>query len=438
MPVIVADGAWTPQGWMADCEIAWDDGVIVRVGPPTGVPSERLKGKSVTPGAVNAHSHAFQRGLRGRVQSRTSENDDFWSWREGMYALADSLSPDAFEALVAQCFLEMLEAGITTVGEFHYLHHGLAGHRYADPDELAHRVRAAAEQVGLRVVLLRTAYYRAGPGRDLVAPQLRFVDRDPTETLASIERLKRIPGWRVGLALHSVRAVPPTFLRELRAYDGLVHAHVAEVRAEVEACKQETGAEPLACFEDAGWLGPQFTAVHLTRPGPGDVARMAQSGAGVCATPSTELDLGDGWVPLAWIDGPLCVGSDSQAAIDPVGEARAVEMGARGRMHKRNVWGRLGDESAVAQRIMDVATTSGDRALGGNGAGLVPGGPADFVAWDLDRPAADGVPPLEAIAFASRPEWVSDVWVGGRRVVSEGRAAARDAVRRRFSQPARG
>ena len=218
MPTVLPEWVWTPQGCKTGVVIEIDGAHILGLSAAArhrnvDVP---LPGHLVVPGLVNSHSHAFQRAFRGHVQWAADAADDFWSWRERMYAVAGAITPDDLEAVSALAFLEMVEAGVTTVGEFHYLHHPPGGGRYADPDELARRVLAAADRVGLRIVLLRVAYGRHSSGAALQGAQLRFGDRSPDDVLAAIDRL-RATGHQVGLAPHSVRAVPRDWLRELSA-----------------------------------------------------------------------------------------------------------------------------------------------------------------------------------------------------------------------------
>lgn len=406
--------------------------LVVQEGRVVGVEPGAIGGaRLMLPGLVNAHSHAFQRAFRGHVQWRAAGSDDFWSWRDRMYAVANSLDPEGVEAVAALAFLEMLEAGITHVGEFHYLHHQPDGSRYADPDELALRVLAAARRVGIRLTLLRVAYARAGAGLPLRPDQRRFGDRSPDEVLAAVARLRqRAPDVVVGLAPHSVRAVPLEWLRELAGFDGPVHAHVSEQPAENDACAREHGRSPTQVFEDAGLVSRAFTAVHLTHPLPGDVALLESAQSAVCVCPSTELDLGDGFLPVdARLRLRACLGSDSHAVIDPWQEARDLELHARGLAGRRNVLATDHAVEGLAARLLGAASTEGSRALGADDRGLVPGAPADFVILDLDRPAADGVPPLCAAAFSATPAWVDEVWVAGRRWVERGRHLDRDAVR---------
>ncbi len=390
----------------------------------TGAPLETLAGRALLPGFVNAHSHAFQRGLRGHVQHAAAGTDDFWTWRTRMYTLANALDPDALEAASARAFGEMLAAGYTSVGEFHYLHHAPDGTPYADPDELAMRVVAAAERVGIRIVLLRVAYARAGFGVAENPLQRRFLDRDPDEVLAAVARL-RARGVRAGLAPHSVRAVPRPWLEAFAraGLEGPVHAHVDEQPAEIAACLAEHGRRPLQLLDDAGLLGPDFTAVHLTHPDPDEIARLQRAGAGVCACPSTELDLGDGFLPLAALDrdpaeGPprVSIGSDSHALIDPFAELRALEWHARAQAGRRNVLRHAPDPDGLAARLLAMGSRVGAGQLGLDTGAIAPGRLADLVAVDLAHPSLEDAAILPAIVFAGSPALVREVWVGGRKV----------------------
>jgi len=429
--VLRPEWVWTAAGLRTDAAVVVS-GSTLRVEPDARhAATPRLSGRLLLPGFVNVHSHAFQRAFRGRVQYRAADRDDFWTWREAMYRTALSLDPDGVEAVSALAFLEMAEAGFTRVGEFHYLHRAPDGSAYADPDELTHRIFAAAEQVGIGVTLLRVAYERSAPGKPLRPEQIRFRDDHVEDVLAAAHRMReRVSGTtRVGVAPHSVRAVSAEGLRVFAAWDGLVHAHVSEQPNDNETCLAEHGRSPLAVLDDAGLVHERFTAVHLTWPLPGDVDRLANAKGSLCVCPSTELDLGDGFLPVeARLRLACCIGTDSQAVLEPLTEARALELHARPLAGRRNVLAPLGEGSGLAERILHAASTVGDRALGGDGAGIADGAPADLVLLDLRRPAAEGVPPLEAAAFVSTPAWVEEVWIAGRRIVSAGVHARRDAI----------
>lgn len=429
MTVLHPDFVYLEGALHAGLAVTLDGERISRVGPPPA-DAARLPGRALLPGFVNAHSHAFQRGLRGHVQHADGP-DSFWSWRERMYALATTLDPEGVERWAALAFLEMVEAGYTSVGEFHYLHHQPDGTPYADPDELAARVAAAADRVGVRLVLLRVAYARAGFG---VAPnprQRRFIDPSPDHALAAVARL-RARGLRAGLAPHSVRACPADWLRAFAGFDGPIHAHVDEQPGEVDQCLAEHGRRPLHVFADAGLVGPRFTAVHLTWPDDTEIAALA--GASVCACPTTELDLGDGFLPLAQLgDTKLCIGSDSHAAIDPFYELRSIEWHARASTGRRNVLRHEGPDG-LAARLLDIGTAGGARSLELDTGVIAPGKLADLVAVDVDRVELDGARLLPGLVFNGHPSWVTDVWVGGRQVVSGGRSPAGPAIRAAIRQ----
>ncbi len=378
---------------------------------PVDLP-ERL----LLPGLVNAHSHAFQRGLRGHVQWTEGGRDDFWSWRERMYGLATRLDPDGIEAVSALAFLEMALAGFTAVGEFHYLHHSPDGRPYADPDELARRVIRAARRVGIRITLLRVAYGVGG--------EKRFRDRDPDEALLACQRLAGIedPAVTVGLAPHSVRACSKEWLQAFSVFEGPVHAHVSEQPRENAECLNEHGMSPTALLEDCGLLGPDFTAVHMTWPQvPNDGERLRRAGARVCACPTTELDLGDGFLPLDHLDGvALCIGTDSHALIDPFVELRSLEWHARACQGRRNVLTPPGDRDALAHRLLQIGSEEGRRALG------IEPTVADFVAVDLADVRMAGAQPLTAALWGAAR--VRDVWVGGERIVEDGQHAQAAAI----------
>jgi formimidoylglutamate deiminase len=389
-----------------------------------------LRDRLLMPGLVNAHSHAFQRAFRGHVQWKPPGKSDFWSWRDAMYRTANRLTPEGVQAVSALCFVEMAEAGVTEVGEFHYLHHQPDGTPYDDPDELANRVIAGALSVGIRIRLLRVVYARNGVGVPLRDDQRRFRDQSADAPLRAIERLSKHADVRVsvGLAPHSVRAVPSEWMPELASFPGPVHAHISEQPAENEACLAATGLSPLAVFEAGGLVSDRFTAVHLTFPLEGDLQRMRQAGATLCACPITELDLGDGLLPLEARADRVCVGSDSHARIDLLEEARSIELHGRAQAGRRNLLAPEGERHGLAARLLHIATSAGRRALGASGQGLVAGALADFISINLDRPGALGVPPLEAAAFVATPEWIDQTWVAGVPLLHEGRHPARRTI----------
>jgi formimidoylglutamate deiminase len=391
---------------MTGHEVCIQDDRVACVRPATGAVD--LPGRMLMPGLVNAHSHAFQRGLRGHVQWTSGQHDDFWSWREKMYSLAKNLDPDGIEAVSALAFLEMALAGFTAVGEFHYLHHSPDGRAYTDPDELARRVIKAARSVGIRIALLRVSYGRGG--------EKRFRDRDAESALLATSRLRKIddPAVTIGLAPHSVRAVPKDWLKEFADFDGPIHAHVSEQPRENAECLNEHGMSPTALFQECGLLDQRFTAVHMTWPQlPDDGKRLKEAGARVCACPTTELDLGDGFLPIDHLaDVPLCIGSDSHALIDPFVELRSLEWHARACQGRRNVLTPPGARDALAHRLLEIGSAEGRRAL------AIEDDVADFVALDLNDVRMAGAQPLTAAVWGAAR--VTDVWVGGRQIVQGG------------------
>jgi formimidoylglutamate deiminase len=292
------------------------------------------------PAMPNAHSHAFQRGLRGRAERFATGNDDFWSWREAMYALAGELDLESIERAGRAAFEEMAAAGYGAVGEFHYVHHRPDGTPYEDANAMAKALARAARAAGLRIVLLPAAYARAGPGRPPEPRQRRFCDPGVDGFLARVDALRdwaeTEPGLSVGVAAHSARAVPGDWLEAIAAYSeehGLVrHVHAAEQPRELEEVREEHGCSPIELLDRTGFLGPLASVVHAIHVTPRDVELIWASGATVVGCPTTEGNLGDGHPPLlAYRDAgvPLAIGSDSQVRIDPFEEARELETLAR-------------------------------------------------------------------------------------------------------------
>src|ERR1051326_1182053 len=255
----------------------------------------RLSGRAMLPGMVNAHSHAFQRAIRGRTEHRAQHTtDSFWTWREQMYAAANSLEPDEIYTVSRLAFLEMALTGITAVGEFHYIHHSRDGSPYSDPNLLEREVIRAARDVGIRIALLRVAYARAGYQTEPNPQQVRFIEDTPDLYLKNLEQLLDVNddmAW-IGVAPHSVRAVPLDYLKTIVAFANeralQVHMHVAEQPAEVSACIAEYGRSPVAVLETEGLLSKRFTAVHAIHVTPKAIAALARNGAFVCACPTTE------------------------------------------------------------------------------------------------------------------------------------------------------
>jgi len=388
------------------------------VEPPAG--ARRLPGLTI-PGLANAHSHAFHRALRGRTHRG---GGDFWTWRERMYELAGHLDPDGYLELARAAYAEMALAGVTAVGEFHYLHHDPAGRPYADPNRMGSALIEAAGQAGVRLTLIDTCYLRAGLGGEpLAGVQRRFGDGDAAAWAERAGALDDGPMVRVAAGVHSVRAVDPAAMTAVAAWaegrQAPLHLHLSEQRAENQACLAATGRTPAALAEAAGVLGPRTTAVHATHLTGDDIARLGATRTSVCLCPTTERDLADGVGPasaLASAGSPLCLGSDSHAVVDLFEEARAVEL------DERLVTERRGHHRPAD--LLQAATAAGMDALGWDAGRLEPGRLADLVTVGLDSPRLAGARAAEAadqLVFAATAADVRQVVVGGRRVVEDGR-----------------
>jgi formimidoylglutamate deiminase len=349
------------------------------------------------PGFVNAHSHAFQRMLRGRVEhvDPAHPHDDFWTWREAMYAAANSIDPDGAYQIALLLYREMVAAGYTAVGEFHYPHHQPGGRPYADPNAMAKATAAAAHDAGIEIVMLMTAYARAGAGLPPTEGQRRFCDASVD---AYLERVDALAGeMRVGLAPHSVRAVPRDWLEQIVAYAAssgmVVHIHANEQRREIEECEAEYGMRPIELLAEIGLLGPRSTLIHATHISDRELDLLAESGATVCACPTTEANLGDGFLPALELMErrvPICIGTDSNTVIDPLAELREIEHCARRLVERRNVLVPPGDVGP-APYLLEIGGPNGARALGLDHA---PG----EVEIDLDHPLLAGVAPADVPA----------------------------------------
>ncbi len=421
----VCEHALLPSGSVAsEVVIEVADGRLARV-EPGGVPpagAERLGGL-VLPGLANAHSHAFHRALRGRTHGRRGS---FWTWREQMYEVAARLDPDRYHALARATFAEMALAGYTSVGEFHYLHHGPDGAPYSEPNEIGEALIAAAREAGLRISLLDTCYLAGGVGRDTEGVQRRFDDGDADAWAERVSALSaRHLGARdvvVGAAIHSVRAVPveqlPVVAAWAREREVPLHAHVSEQPAENEACLAAFGCTPTELLADAGALGPLTSAVHATHAGPGDLTRLAAAGATVCLCPTTERDLADGIGRADHLQRAgvrLSLGTDGHAVIDPFEEARAVELDLRLATLAR---GHLG-----GQALLEALTDHGQASLGFPDAGrLERGARADLVAVDVRSVRTAGLrldDAADGLVFGAGAPDVTDVVVDGRRIVRD-------------------
>ncbi|OKJ99777.1 N-formimino-L-glutamate deiminase [Streptomyces sp. CB03234] len=418
---------WCEHAWLGthvEPGVALDvtDGRITAVRPGVDTPPQGavpLRGLTV-PGLANAHSHAFHRALRGTVQVGSGT---FWTWREVMYQVASRLTPDTYFALARAVYAEMALAGITAVGEFHYLHHAPGGTPYADPNAMGEALIAAAGEAGIRITLLDTAYLSSGFGAAPEPHQLRFSDGTAEAWAVRASLLKDRDGVRIGAAVHSVRAVPADQLSTVAQWaadrQAPLHVHLSEQTAENDACLAAHGCTPTRLLADHGVLGPRTTGVHNTHLTDEDIALLGGTGTGTCMCPTTERDLADGIGPAVALQragSPLSLGSDSHAVIDLLEEARAMELDERLRSRTRGHW--------TAAALLRAATADGHAALGWPDAGrLETGALADFTTIALDTVRTAGpVPRLaaETAVFAASAADVRHTVVGGRHVVRDG------------------
>jgi len=444
----------------------------------------RLSNRAMLPGMVNAHSHAFQRVLRGRTEYRTTDRNSFWTWREMMYSAVMRLTPEDIYDASRMAFLEMALSGITAVGEFHYLHHAPDGKPYDDSNLLAEEVIRAAGDVGLRIALLRVAYVRSGFQTQPNPKQARFIEADADDYLHQVEQLRTelergssptvkegsegyarlrranpsknssmpeacAPTAWVGVAPHSVRAVPLEYMRLVIGYANelnlKVHMHVAEQPAEVSACVEEYGRTPVALLETEGLLSERFTAVHAIHVTPKAIPAFAKTGAMVCACPTTERNLGDGVVPADEYlkrGVPISLGTDSHVQIDLLEDARELEYHLRLQKMERAVLSSQSQVSSlksqeIAAFLFDCATVNGARSIGSPNGTLEVAEPADFFTVDLNDPSIAGASPddlLSSIVFSASRAAVREVVVGGKPIVSEGQHLIQEEVVERFGE----
>ncbi|MEU5631073.1 formimidoylglutamate deiminase [Streptomyces rishiriensis] len=418
---------WLEHAWLdthvepgVAVEVADGRITAVRTDVPTPPPGAEILRGLTLPGLANAHSHAFHRALRGTVQVGSGT---FWTWREVMYSVADRLTPETYHALARAVYAEMALAGVTSVGEFHYVHHAPGGARYADPNAMGEALIAAAADAGIRITLLDTAYLSSGFGQPPTAHQLRFSDGTAEAWAERCSVLKERDHARIGAAIHSVRAVPAdqleTVARWAEERRAPLHVHLSEQTAENEACREAHGCTPTQLLALHGVLGPRTTGVHNTHLTAEDVSLIGGSGTGTCMCPTTERDLADGIGPAVALQNegsPLCLGSDSHAVIDLLEEARAMELDERLRTRTRGHW--------TAAALLRAASADGHAALGWQEAGAIEeGGLADLTTVALDSVRTAGPLPrlgAETAVFAASAADVRHTVVGGRHVVRDG------------------
>jgi formimidoylglutamate deiminase len=430
MKYLAPDLLYTPQGWQRGLLVAIDaNGRIAALLPQEQAPAgygsiEFLHAVALLPGFVNVHSHVFQRRLRGHAQRTLDEHGTFWSWRQAMYAEAQRLDPEQLYTLARSTYREMLAAGYTAVGEFHYVHHQPDGRPYTNPNAMAEALVQAAQEAGIRLVLLLAAYARGGFAQPLVAEQRRFCDPSVESYLERVEQL-RGAGVAIGLAPHSVRAVPEDWLRAIAGYShahGLpLHIHADEQPAEIAHCLQEHGCRPIELLARCHVLGPRTTVVHATHADEREIELLARHAVSVCVCPTTEGDLGDGIAPYeAFLARriPLTIGSDSNTRLDPIEELRWAEYTARLRYLRRGVLVGTADRTP-GPWLLACGSEHGAAALGLEAGRIVPGALADLVAIDLSHPSLQGWSRenlLDCLFFGSSAAAIKGVWVGGQQV----------------------
>ncbi len=433
------ESALLPGGWARKVRLTLDADRISAVERDVPrAPGDEAYGAAV-PGLCNVHSHAFQRGMAGLAERRGPANDDFWTWREVMYRFLDRLTPEDVEAISAQAFAEMLEAGFTRVGEFHYLHNDIDGRRYANAGELTDRIVAAATTAGIGLTLLPVFYAHGGLGGAPPKPgQRRFIS-DPDGFARLVEHgraaVRSLPGSLVGIAPHSLRAVTPSELEAILplATGGPVHIHAAEQVKEVADCIAWSGARPVQWLFDHAPVSPDWCLIHATHLDEQERSTLARSGAVAGLCPITEANLGDGVFPArAYFQegGKLGIGADSNVLIDVAGELRALEYAQRLAERSRNLLAH-GEGDSVGAALFASALEGGARALGRPDAGLQVEAIGDIVALDVNHPSLverGGDAILDGWIFAAGRSAVEAVWQSGIKVVEHGRHRLRDAI----------
>lgn len=438
MNSIHAKHALLPGGWARDVQITFERGRIISVAAGRSAEANDDLHEVVVPAVANLHSHAFQRAMAGLAEMRGPGADSFWSWRTVMYKFALSMTPEHVEAVAAQVYMEMLEAGFSRVGEFHYLHHDKMGQAYADPAEMAARIAQASAATGISLTLLPVFYAHSGFGGTApIEGQRRFIhDLDAFTRL--MERattiVSELEGGVLGVAPHSLRAVTSEELAALLplAKGGPIHIHVAEQVKEVEDCVAWSGARPVEWLLDHAPVDPRWCLIHATHMTEAETRRLARTGAVAGLCPITEANLGDGIFSAPEFleeDGAFGVGSDSNVLISLSEELRTLEYSQRLARRARNVVAKPG--GSTGERLFNGALAGGARALGCE-AGIMQGGPADFTSLDTSR-APWAVPAAALDAFVLSEGLVVDcVWARGVKQVQGGRHVRRDAIEAQF------
>ena len=436
------DAVWDGTSFLEPGYVTVSDGCVASIdaAPPASTP-ESMNGAAL-PGIANLHSHAFQRAMTGLAERRGNERDSFWTWRSEMYRIAQRIDPDQLEAIATQLYVEMLRCGYTSVAEFHYLHHPPDGDRYADPAELSQRIIRAALSAGIDLILLPVLYEVSGFEASAPLPEQRRFTHSLDEYLSLVDRLERDDQARIGVALHSLRAVrrssisaihqtlPPTAPRPL-------HIHIAEQPAEVDECVARHGRRPVELLYDTVGLSPHHCLVHATHIDDAEVGLIAnaQSVVGLC--PTTEANLGDGIPPIAQLlaqGGRLGVGSDSHISVALQEELRWLEYAQRLTTGRRNVL--TTPASSTGARLYRAAQQGGATAVGLKRSGLLPGAPANLIVLDTEHPSLygrRGESLIDAWVFSNQPgSSLRHAMVHGRWVIRDGRHPQQDAIATRF------
>jgi formimidoylglutamate deiminase len=429
--------ALTPDGWRRDVRLTIEDGAISRVETGAAAREGDERHALGIPGIANVHSHAFQRAMAGLAERRGASADNFWSWRETMYRFALEMTPDQVEAVAAQAYVEMLEAGFTRVGEFHYLHHAPDGRAYDDVGEMSARIAAATEGTRIGLTLLPVFYAHSGfAGAPPSDAQRRFIcDLDLYVRLVERARglVRALDGADIGLAPHSLRAATPHELESVVALagQGPLHIHIAEQIAEVEACLAWSGARPVEWLLDHADVGPRWCLIHATHMTAEETRRLAASGAVAGMCPITEANLGDGIFnapDFVGRGGRFGIGTDSNVQISLADELRLLEYGQRLFHHARNVFGE--PSGSTGRALFDGAQRGGALALG-RAPGFSVGADADIVTLRADAIGRDDDDVLDAWIFSVSAR-VDRVYARGHLVVRDGEHIARGAIRDRF------
>ena len=442
MASLFASDALLPGGWARDVLIEWDErGTITRADPGQPRAAAPQAAGPVLPGMSNVHSHAFQRAMAGLAEFRGHPTDDFWTWREEMYRLVTRLSPEDVEAIARHLYVEMLEHGYTSVGEFHYLHHDRDGKPYAERAEMSNRIVAAAQDAGIALTLMPVLYAHGGFGHKALSPaQRRFAgDARFIAGLAAELRDFHLPHstLRIGVAPHSVRAVDALMLTELvqeatRLDPAMpIHMHLSEQTAEVNDCVATHGATPLDWVADLVPIDARWCFIHATHLTQLEMRKLAATGAAVGLCPMTEANLGDGIFEFErWFEAgaPWCIGGDSHVSVSPFEELRALEYSQRLRHRVRNV---SASEQApdVATNLWSQAAAGGARALVQPAGGISAGKRADLVVIDAAHADFESLaaPAILGVAmFGGNSNRVRDVFLAGEPVVTAGRHPRRE------------